>query len=253
MIIHKFAMQQKDPATIAVPATVGLENIKILMSTREAGSMSYIPQEGNTRRNMWLVNHGIHPKTCCGILLEHGKTIHVIDDSIKEFDGKYGDGILLKSNSKFSACAITVADCIPIFLITKSNEYIGILHSGYKGTGILGSALSLLCKDLGYAPDNIKILLGPHIKECCYEVDKERAELFIENYGIESVKQSNGSYYINLAQANINIAERFGIQELWIADDCTACNTIFGSYRREKPEHFTRMIAVIAFSNREAV
>lgn len=253
MIIHNFAMQQKDPYTFTIPEIASIKNITILMSTRAAGSMTYIPQEGNDIRNKWLVNHGIHPKTCCGLLLEHGKQIHTIDDSIKEFDGEHGDGMLLKAGSFFSACAITVADCIPIFIVTKSNDYIGVLHSGYKGTGILGSALSLLCNKLSYASDDITVVLGPHIKDCCYQVDKERAELFIKQYGNESVKINNGSYYLNLAQANIVIAEQFGLPELWIVDDCTSCNTVFGSYRREKPENFTRMIAVIAYSSEDAV
>lgn len=251
MIIHSFTMKQIDSYTLTIPDIHGFETIRIFMSTREAGSMTYIPQNGNIIRNEWLVNHGINPKICCGLLLEHGKKIYTIDNSIKEFDGKQGDGILLKKGSNFSACSITVADCVPIFIVTHETEYIGILHSGYKGTGILESALVLLSNELGYAPGDIKILLGPHIRECCYEVDKERAELFIKHYGNESVKNNNGLYYINLMQANIAIAERFGISELWVADDCTSCNTVFGSYRRERPEQFTRMIAVIAYANEE--
>mgnify|MGYP005841469671 CR=1 FL=1 len=240
-------MKQTDRNTFIFPLFPAVNSVKILMSTRNAGSMLYIKNNGNPIRHAWLYSHGIHPQLCASLVLDHGKVVHVLNSSITQWNGVHGDGLIITDNAVYKAGAVTVADCVPIFLVHKMNKFIGILHSGFKGTGILENALTLITAQLSLSLEDIQIILGPHIHTCCYKVDCERALDFQKKYGCEAVNKINDVWYLNLAQANIVIAERLGCKEIWVAEDCTACNELYGSFRREKADNFTRMLAVISF------
>mgnify|MGYP000981635928 FL=1 len=244
-----FRMTKNSPHTMSVPGFDGTEpaNPRILMSTREAGAMTYIPNYGNPRRNVWLSENGIDPQDCQALTLEHGKTIHCIDKPVQRPLELTGDGIMLSPGSGLHSCAVTVADCMPIFIIDKQLGTITVLHSGFKGTGILDKALEILILTYGCNPKNLHVVLGPHIQACCYDIDRVRAESFSLEFGSESVLQRNGKFFADLRAANIAIAEKFGIGAIFASNQCTSCNAEFGSFRREGAEHFTRMLAVIEF------
>jgi polyphenol oxidase len=72
-----------------------------------------------------------------------------------------------------TAMAVTVADCVPVFLAHQSGA-VGILHAGWRGTaaGILGVALGML-EERGFSPAEVSVHLGPAICGDCYEVSPE--------------------------------------------------------------------------------
>ena len=41
---------------------------------------------------------------------------------------------------------VTVADCMPLYLYDSVSGVFGVVHSGWKGTGIIGEALNLAKK-----------------------------------------------------------------------------------------------------------
>ncbi len=71
------------------------------------------------------------------------------------------------------AIAVTIADCIPVFLAHPSGTA-ALLHAGWRGTeaGILDRALDLLERDR-LALADLVIHLGPGICGGCYEVSPD--------------------------------------------------------------------------------
>jgi YfiH family protein len=71
--------------------------------------------------------------------------------------------------------AVTVADCVPVFLVAAEHRAVGVLHAGWRGAaaGVLESGLSVFLDDLGIAPEELHAHLGPSICGECYEVGSE--------------------------------------------------------------------------------
>jgi hypothetical protein len=173
---------------------------------------------------------------------DHTKIVRVTD-SITDISGRSGDGLI--TSDPMSVLGVTVADCMPIFLWDPMTGARGLLHSGWKGTGILSVALDILIEKFTCEPENINVTLGPCIGVCCYAVPEERALLFREEFGRNAAVFKNEAWYIDLGAANQNILRKAGVHDVLTIDRCTACGGVFGSYRRQGKDKFTRMLALI--------
>ena len=83
--------------------------------------------------------------------------------------------------------AVTVADCLPIWLAERrggaGGRAIGLVHSGWKGTGILREAVRRMRDELGVPPEALAVTIGPGIGPCCYAVPEERFAAFRAEFG----------------------------------------------------------------------
>jgi len=92
---------------------------------------------------------------------------------------------------------------------------------------------------------DLAVTIGPGIGPCCYTVPADRYELFRAGFGPESVQRgADGGYRLDLRAANAALLEREGVGGVAVVSDCTACNPLLGSFRREGAA-FTRMLAFI--------
>lgn len=123
------------------------------------------------------------------------------------------------------ALAVTVADCVPVFIAHESGA-VGLLHSGWRGTAgrIIQDAVSAL-KRLGLPSSELRIHLGPAICGRCYEVDADvRAQLT----GRPATRPGN----VDLRSLIAEHAADLGIQKISMSGECTRCdNGIFFSHR----------------------
>ncbi len=160
----------------------------------------------------------------------------------KKNAGRYqGDGML--TDCKNAVPCVTVADCMPVWIFDPDTGCFGVLHSGWKGTGIIAEALRMAEKNWGSKASSFYVIMGPHIRQCCYTVDRERAEYFRGNFSSDCVLldeklDASGSrwpYRLSLAEANISLCLSLGIKRDRILDTgkCTACSEKYGSSRRE--------------------
>jgi hypothetical protein len=140
---------------------------------------------------------------------------------------------------------VTVADCMPIVLADSHRRGYGLLHSGWRGTGILEVAVDRLATEFGVNPADLTALFGPCICSDCYPVPRERAAYFRRTFGPNAAKERSGRWFLDLRQANLAIARQIGIGTVVVYDDCTACTDAFGSYRRQGPDRFTRMLVAL--------
>ena len=163
-------------------------------------------------------------------------------DSINIFQKEYWEVDGLLTNKKEVILSLGYADCIPLFFYDPVKKVIGNIHSGWKGTlqKIGQKAVYKMIDVYGCNPDDIICCIGPSIRKCHFEVEKDVYTLFYNEFlytnKIEDIIQdaSNGKYYIDTVLINKIILEEAGLKKENIIDSgiCTACNyDIMHSYR----------------------
>lgn len=156
------------------------------------------------------------------------KVIEVQEDN---FSGNVeGDAIICKKTN--TAIGVFTADCVPILLYDKTNKVIAAVHSGWRGTfdNIVGNTLSIMKEK--YGCKEIFAIIGPHIRECCYEVSQELVDKFNEKYG--------DKFTTNSRRLSMESYIKIQLQEFIKEDNivslnlCTLCSKEpeFHSYRK---------------------
>ncbi len=135
------------------------------------------------------------------------------------------------------------ADCVPLYFFDPIKKVVGLAHAGWKGT-MLKIGEKMIDKMLTVYNSNIndiRVVIGPSIGICCYEVDNNVVEPLLSSIGSvpkEVVKDNgDGHYNINLKKINAIIIEKAGIQSknIEVSSLCTSCNIdLFYSHRKEK-------------------
>lgn len=215
----------------------------MVISLQSEGDMRYIPDIVNANRVKFFSSLGLAREKVLGVELAHSRNVLFPEGNGN--GASAADGILIKDPSY--AASVTVADCMPIGIFDRSSRIFGVLHSGWKGTGILETAVRELGRRHCSPPQAISVILGPAIGACCYAVPEERARAYASEFGPESMIQRGGRFFLDLRAANVSLARRLGVGALLSVDACTSCDERLGSYRREGPGRFTRMVAVAAF------
>lgn len=229
----------------------GADAPRAILSLISAGDMKYSPDSESEARLAFFKALSIDSERVAGIELRHSRTVALVD-SIEELSALKAsspsgfDGIVTRNRRLVPS--VTVADCMPIWIYCPHCRAFGILHSGWKGTGILAEAAHAMERSYGCKPGDMHVILGPAIGACCYRVDRERAVLFSAEFGSDTVrverKGHKEAFFLDMRTANLHIAQRLGICKLTTIDACTACSEHYGSYRRQGALHFTRMLAL---------
>ncbi|MCA1949914.1 MAG: polyphenol oxidase family protein [Treponema sp.] len=229
------------------------------LSPIEAGDMKFDPYTQNPHREQFFSTlakrKGIEHLPVYAVKQVHSRNVVIVDGS-SHLAGLEADGLVTDKAGLW--LSVTVADCLPIYLRDRSGTYRAMLHSGWKGTGIVQRALAIFIKQWQVAPKDILAVLGPCICSECYKVDEERARQFEAEFGGSEgpfplgpvVKHSVGpegsnNYSLDLKAANSRLLAQAGVQEIAVCSDCTVCNTRLGSFRRQGPDSYTRMVALI--------
>ena len=168
----------------------------------------------------------------------HSKNVSIINRS-----GVYENTDGLISTNKIYVLSILIADCVPLFLLCTRTNYSALIHSGWRGaeSNIASVAINNL-KSLGVNSFDIKAVIGPSIKKCCFEVDKDVAKKFHSSY---SINGKNSKFMLDLSVVVYDQLTDSGIPEdnILLDNNCTHCNKKFFSYRREG-EASGRMVAL---------
>ena len=164
----------------------------------------------------------------------HSDKVFVYKKGEKDFIENEGDAIV--TNEKSVIIGAFTADCVPVILVDESTSTIAAIHSGWKGTfnDISKNAVEKMIKEFNCDINNFKAYIGPHIRQCCYEVSEELKEKFIGKFNVSSEKLFNGR---NLS---MELCIEEDLKSIGIDDDniysfnlCTHCekeNKLF-SYR----------------------
>jgi len=215
------------------------------ISLAAAGNMalsgdSVLPCRGRLRDHLGLQREKLY-----GVRQVHSQRVLVVDGQpAAELALQEADGLLSADTN--AALSVTVADCLPIYLADRRTGAFGIVHSGWKGTGIIREAVRIMGAAFGSRPGEIAAVIGPGIGACCYTVPVERASLFAERYGAAVVTTGPAGPRLDLREANLVLLHEAGVTDVTVVTDCTGCSPRLGSYRRQGPAAYTLMLAWIS-------
>lgn len=139
--------------------------------------------------------------------------------------------------------AIRTADCVPVFIFDPHRRAIGLAHAGWKGTTkeIAAKTVQKMQKKYSCLSSDLKIVLGPSIRECCYQVGAEFRDCFPAY-----VQDRGGFLYADVISANRDQLLQAGVRQANIFDSgiCTCCHKDYFSFRRDG-EKAGRMISLM--------
>lgn len=216
---------------------------RVCMSLGEAGDM-WGNGVGARNRRALFASIGVEEQRVHSARQVHSQRVIVVGPSeAPTARTDEADGLLTVDEN--AILSVLVADCYPIFLFDRGTGAFAALHSGWRGTGISCAALSLMRKRYGTRAANVNAFIGPGIGPCCYDVPEERAQLFAAQFGSEHVEQREERWFLDLRQANVHLLRERGVDRVTSIPDCTKCNPRLGSFRRQGPDEFTHMLALI--------
>lgn len=110
----------------------------------------------------------------------HGRTIHVHDGPSVGLRLVIEDGDGHASDARGVLMAVTVADCVPVYLVDPGQRVVSMIHAGWRSAaeGILEQGVGLLRHRFGSRLEDLHVHLGPSICGECYEVGPEVHEAF---------------------------------------------------------------------------
>jgi YfiH family protein len=124
-----------------------------------------------------------------------------------------------------TALAVTIADCVPVFLAHPSGA-IALLHSGWRGTAarIVTAAIAMLSAE-GASPPELIVHCGPAICGRCYEVSPD---VYAQLTGRSVARPTT----VDLRALIADHARAAGVRDVTISERCTRCdNDRFFSHR----------------------
>ncbi|MBV7271915.1 peptidoglycan editing factor PgeF [Clostridiaceae bacterium UIB06] len=208
-----------------------LDKVEIIFSTAE-NDLDFNKDTEEGRKNLDNIKRWFNVEEVGFVNQVHGDAVIIYDKSICEADA-------LITNLRNTAIGVFTADCVPILLYDQKNNVIAAVHSGWKGTlvCILLKAIEKMEKNFGTRGENLLAFVGPHNRQCCYEVGEEVILKFKNSEIYKNLNLFNGRNLslINcikhqLTLKNVNEAN---IHDL---DVCTFCNGKYPmhSYRKDK-------------------
>lgn len=128
--------------------------------------------------------------------------------------------------------AVTVADCVPAFVLADGGVAFALLHAGWRGAaaGILRVAIGRLLDFPMVNTDILRVHLGPAICGDCYSVGPEVTDAFgvSKNELAELTRESrdDGTVHFDLRAALARQAVACGVaaERITTARECTRCS-----------------------------
>jgi len=133
---------------------------------------------------------------------------------------------------------VTVADCVPVFLLDRVSGAWGLVHAGWRSiaSGILQETLKAMNESLDIPAYRIEIYFGPAICGSCYEVGPEVAARLLTGAVNPANNSCPGKVHIDLRDILARQARWAGVPaaSIYTSHFCTRChNYLFHSYRTE--------------------
>ena len=156
----------------------------------------------------------------------HGSKVIGCSDEAEPGVDFLGEADALVTDRPDTLLTVTVADCVPVFLLDPDTRVLGLAHAGWRGiaAGVIGTAIGRM-ESLGAKAARLVVHLGPAVCGDCYEVGPEvPAALGIE--GDPRFVDLRHSAAERLLEAGVDA------DALTISENCTLCDTTsFFSHR----------------------
>lgn len=165
----------------------------------------------------------------------HSDKVFIYDRLNGDIKDEEGDAII--TNEYNTAIGVFTADCVPIIIADVKNNIVASIHSGWRGTfnSIVTKTLEKMLSEFNIDINETKIFIGPHIRQCCYEVSEELKKSFVEKIKIQEeilFKDRN----LSLEECILKDVREFGIKEnnIYSLNLCTHCENDIKLYSYRK-------------------
>lgn len=219
---------------------INSDNIILGISEKKDGPM----KTSRSNRLSFFKNEGLDRKIIISAGLTHGQKVAIIDNLDKETTINDCDALITSSSQYL--LTITVADCLPIYFYDDNKKIVALAHAGWRGVAskIASEVINSFINYYGSDQNDLRVLIGPHIRGCHFEVKKDVADHFKEDCLIKK----NGKIYIDLSLSVKNQLTELGVpaDNINIINECTYClSDKYYSFRRDHPEIIETMVAYI--------
>ena len=183
-------------------------------------------------RRRYLQQLGVDPSRLVTVGQVHGAAV-----AIATAPGLHPERDAVVTQVPGLLLAVSGADCLPILFVAAGarGAAVAAAHAGWRGTaaGIPRASLAALREVADARPDQVRVHLGPCIRDCCYQVGPEVAERFAP----ENVRRRDGILYLDVPGAARRQLIEAGVAPEAIEDTgaCTACEPHwYFSHRRDR-------------------
>lgn len=185
----------------------------------------------------------------------HGDEVLIFDRACEQT--LQGDALITQTSGLF--VSVKIADCLPVLLHDFRLGLSVAIHAGWGGSAlrICSKTMNLMKRRFGSDPRDVKAILGPCIRACCYEIDERVIDPMKKSYsdwqdfikplsvwkarnsiqpGLMGNRTEDESMRLDLAEANKKDLLSVGAPNENIHDIglCTACGEdLFYSHRRD--------------------
>lgn len=200
-----------------------------------------VPENVIKNRKKFFNTLNISEERIARVVQVHGDNVIIAEKS-----GNLGKGDGLVTDIRNIFLCGSYADCASIVVFEPNKRVVGLFHAGWRNLygKIIEKGIEKICRIYNIKHENLLIGIGPHIKQCCFVIQKDVAELFEQKF---LKKNSKGHWNLSIENILVKQLNDIGVKEENIerSDDCTSCNDeMFFSYRRSKGST-GRMLAVI--------
>lgn len=203
-----------------------------LFTNKEDGNLAYHVQDNKknveNNREKLAEKYGYDNKKLIFMEQVHKDNIVIVDKNSENLIDSC-DAII--TNEKNLPLMVMVADCIPILMYDEQKGVIAAIHAGRNSTflNIAQKTALKMIKKFECKEENIKVILGPSIQKCCYEVSEELANIVKKSFG----EEFENNRYIDLQAINKKQLNDIGIKNIEISSYCTKCSgEDYFSYRK---------------------
>lgn len=221
--------------------------ILINFTTIEDGNLAYhvgdIKQNVDKNRQNLALKLGFKNEDLVYMNQVHGNNVLIVDKNSEKLIDDC-DGII--TNTKNLPLMVMVADCIPILFYDEKKGVIAAVHAGRNSTFLRIAEITAkkMIENFACEAKDIKVIMGPSIQKCCYEVNDELLKIVKTSFGEEFCIGNN----IDLQGINKKLLENLGIKEIQISNICTKCsNEPYFSFRKNPKSG--RFAGIISISN----
>ncbi|MFI5208884.1 MAG: polyphenol oxidase family protein [Gemmatimonadales bacterium] len=147
------------------------------------------------------------------------------------------------TNSAGTLLLVTVADCIPLYLLDPVHQAIALLHAGWRGTSgeILRMGVETMREAFGSVPGDLVMHCGVGICGPCYEVGREVME------GCREAVLGEGPWHLDLRSVQQEQARRLGIRTISTSQWCSSHDRASFFSHRASFGRDGRMVAYLGY------
>jgi YfiH family protein len=193
------------------------------------GTVGDDPKRVLKNRHIALMTLGCDPGSIYDVWQVHGVNVAIANSPRpQEMPHLHADIIL--TNTPGITLLMRFADCVPVLLHDPIQKVVGIAHAGWLGTvrGVARIAVDAMVTNFGSKPGKILAAIGPSIGPDHYQVGPDVVAQVRQAFKSDSsslLSGKNGALYFDLWAANRLSLEQAGVEQIEVANLCTACNT----------------------------